>query len=208
MKSLQVFLLCFCLLISAVGCQNKENVQQPSKDTKNSQENSQENNQETTSKNENVKPERPTYESMFVPPNFLVTNFDVSYKEQKITFIMNYEFDESLYNELKKNNTRYSFIIDYPDEITDIIDKDNSDVIKAPEIDNAGSGTLNYQVKYNYEVTKKLTEEQVNKIVNSMSYGLLILNSEGKIFSIFNDVRYLKDYKKGTSQSTILPPVK
>ncbi|RXZ81738.1 hypothetical protein EBB07_13870 [Paenibacillaceae bacterium] len=175
MKVIYVFLLCFTLLIS--GCERPESVQ--------SETPSNEQIQSENPSNEDAQNRAPDYESMFFPPNFTVTYFAVLYENKSINITIDYEFNVELY-ELLKSDVKYSFMIAYPQEISNIINKEHSEVIETDTIDDTGK--LNYKVNYSETLTTELTKEQIDLIIHNTSYGLFVLNSDNKVFSILNDL--------------------
>lgn len=136
-------------------------------------------------------------EKIFLPPNFIVTKFDIVHKEKNIEFIMEYIFKEELYNILK-NNVEYSFVIGYPEPVQKIINKKNSDIL--PGKINS-DGQLNYSLSYIEKIESEIDEKQFNEVIrDDMTYQLYILNSEDKAFQIFPTFRYMVDYEEGKSK--------
>jgi len=156
----------------------------------------------TTEHNTNIPDDSVQYtdkdiEDIFLPPNFIVTKFDIDLKEKNIEFNMDYIFNEKLYNILK-SNVEYSFVIVYPEPVQKIINKKNSDIISGKiNLD----GQLNYSLSYIEKLESEIDEKQFNEVIrDDMSYQLYILNSDDKVFQIFPTFRYMVDYEEGKSK--------
>lgn len=136
-------------------------------------------------------------EKIFLPPNFIVTKFDIAHKEKKIEINMDYIFNEKLYNILK-NDVEYSIVIGYPEPVQKIINKKNSDIF--PGKINS-DGRLNYSLSYIEKIESEIDEKQFNKVIrDDMTYQLYILNSKDEAFQIFPTFRYMIDYEEGKSK--------
>jgi len=120
------------------------------------------------------------------PPKFVTTHFDMNYLEEKheLLFNMKYEFDSEIYEILTTGNQELHFILEYPENIVDILNQTHSEAIIAEK-------PSNYNTKYQVTFTKKikLTVDDLEKIKENISgFNLLIADIEKDIIARFVDL--------------------
>lgn len=133
------------------------------------------------------------------PPKFIITHFDMNYIEEKheIFFNMSYEFDSEIYEILATGNQELHFILEYPENIVDIINQTHSDAIKAEK-------PSNFNTKYQVTFTKKikLTEDDLEKIKENISgFNLLIADIEKDIIARYVDLYGFNQYASEKSKN-------
>lgn len=141
-------------------------------------------------------------ENKLIPPKFIITRFEMNYIEDKneLLFKMNYEFDSEIYEILTEGNQEIHFILEYPENLVDILMQSHSDVIIA---EKPSDYNTKYQVTFAKEI--ELTQAEVAKIKKNISgFNLLIADSQKDIISQFIDLYGFNQYAPEKSNNTYL----
>ena len=141
-------------------------------------------------------------ENKLIPPKFIITRFEMHYIEDKneLLFKMNYEFDSEIYVILTEGNQEIHFILEYPENLVDILMQSHSDVIIA---EKPSDYNTKYQVTFAKEI--ELTQAEVAKIKKNISgFNLLIADSQKDIISQFIDLYGFNQYAPEKSNNTYL----
>jgi hypothetical protein len=113
---------------------------------------------------------------------------------------MNYEIDTEIYEILSTSNQEMHFILEYPENITDILNETHSNAIIAEK-------PSNYNTKYQVTFIKKiqLTEDDVEKIRENISgFNLLVADTDKDIIAQFVDLYGFNMYDPEKSKNTNL----
>ncbi|WP_067840621.1 hypothetical protein [Amphibacillus sediminis] len=132
-------------------------------------------------------------ENKLVPPKFVITDFAIDYleEEQELLFNMDYEIDPELYNILTEGNQEMHFILEYPENIIDLLQQTHSDAVIAETPSNDNS---KYQVTFILEIA--LTEAELNEINDNISnFNLLIADRDKDIIAQFIDIYGFNQYR-------------
>lgn len=175
MKRICISLFLLLSLFIFVGCQNKDDVTKGDTDL-------------------NKVKEKVTLEGAFLPPKFKVNKFEVAIDKKDIIYSIDYTLDSELYGKLERNDSEYFFQLKFPNEVFDILDKQNTEIEKGALIKK---NKLNYTTEIKMKLPNDLANKDIKYLKNhKKGYGLYVLDYDKDPVQLYEDINlYSTTYK-------------
>jgi hypothetical protein len=197
----KLFKTYFLIILLLVACNSNEDNKQTSNNY-NSEEisNQSEKTKETNKTNESINSSgnNLSLEKKFLPPNFLVKKIEIEAQNHSIKLVIDYVLSEKLYKILEQYKDYY-FMIEYPEELSNLTSVKNSKPVKGPLPKN---GQLSNSVTIISSWNNAIPENLINKLnKGELRYNLVILDKEMFPVHVFNDIQWYQtfDPNKGSN---------